>query len=119
MASDLLLAEAGNVIWKHMRVGILTSEEGKAIFTDIIDMPVRLVGHKNMVKHALELVETHNMTVYDSLYLALALEQAGVVFTADKKLLETAKLLHLKISQPYFLVKDVLKFFRFSNMDWP
>ncbi len=97
LAPELMLAEAGNVIWKYMRGGILTSEEGKELFTDIMDMPVRLVGHKNLVKHALELAEMYNMTVYDSLYLALALEQGGIVFTADKKLLETAKLLHLNI----------------------
>jgi predicted nucleic acid-binding protein len=97
LAPELLIAEAGNVIWKYIRAGIMTSEEGKAMFKDIADMPVRLVGHKKLAKHSLELAETYNMTVYDSLYLALALEQGGTVFTADKKLLETAKLLHLNI----------------------
>ena len=97
LAPELMLAEAGNVVWKYMRAGILTSEEGRAMFKDIEDMPVRLVGHKKLAKHSLELAETYSMTVYDSLYLALALEQGGIMFTADKKLLEAAKLLHLTI----------------------
>ncbi|MFO7876821.1 MAG: type II toxin-antitoxin system VapC family toxin [Desulfovermiculus sp.] len=95
LAPQLLIAEAGNVIWKYMRSGILTSEEGKAIFQDIINMPVRLVGHKDLAKHSLDLAEKHNLTVYDSLFIALALEQGGVLFTADQKMLETAKLLHV------------------------
>lgn len=97
LAPELLLAEAGNVIWKYMQAGILTSEEGKAMFKDIVDMPVRLIGHKKLVKHSLELAEMYNLTMYDSLFIALALEQGGVVFTADNKMLETAKLLHLNI----------------------
>ncbi len=97
MAPDLLLAEAGDVIWKYMRAGILTSEEGKAMFMDIVDMPVRLVGHKSLAKHSLQLAEMHNLTVYDALFIALALEQGGLVFTADLKMLQTAKLLQLNI----------------------
>ena len=58
-------------------------------------MPIRLLPHKGLIQRALELAGSLETTVYDALYLALAVEHSAGVFTADAEMERLAESLHL------------------------
>lgn len=95
IAPELLMAEAANVINKKQRSGELSESEGDQLLSDILSVPIRLFPHRPILPRAFELARAHNLTVYDTLYLALAEEHGAVIFTGDRKLLSIAE--HLKL----------------------
>jgi predicted nucleic acid-binding protein len=96
IAPELLMAEAANVINKKQLSGELSESEGDQLLSDILSVPIRLFPHRPILPKAFELARTHNLTVYDTLYLALAEEHGAVIFTGDRKLLSIAERLKLQ-----------------------
>ena len=96
IAPELLMAEAANVINKKQLSGELSESEGDQLLSDILSVPIRLFPHRPILPRAFELARAHNLTVYDTLYLALAEEHGAVIFTGDRKLLTIAERLKLQ-----------------------
>ena len=96
IAPELLMAEAANVINKKQLSGELSESEGDQLLSDILSVPIRLFPHRPILPRAFDLARTHNLTVYDTLYLALAEEHGAVIFTGDRKLLSIAERLKLQ-----------------------
>lgn len=91
LAPDLLLPEIGNVLWKKVRRGELGIPEAQGILEDFIRFPIETQGSKGLLRAAWDLSARWGVTVYDGLYLALAVgRQCGIV-TADRKLYESLK----------------------------
>ncbi|MBW2026286.1 MAG: type II toxin-antitoxin system VapC family toxin [Deltaproteobacteria bacterium] len=82
IAPELLLAEAANALNKKRK-------------SDLLTVPIRLFPHRPILMRALELAEDNGLTVYDNLYLALAEEHGGVIYSADRKLIKAASRLGL------------------------
>ena len=95
IAPELMLAEAGNVANKKRCQGLLTREEASELVHLMRSMPVRYLSHVDLITPALELAESHALTVYDALYLALARKQNVRLFTADEQLARIASILGL------------------------
>jgi predicted nucleic acid-binding protein len=95
IAPELLLAEAANVLNKKRIAGELNSDESDRLLSDLVSVPIRLFPHQPIILSAFELARDHNLTVYDTLYLALAEDHGAVLFSADRKLLSTA--VHLRL----------------------
>ena len=91
VAPDLLLAEAGQVLHKKRRLGLLTGEEARALLEAILLLPIETMSHRRFVERASELAESGGTTVYDSLFLAVAENYDAVLFTADTKLARKAQ----------------------------
>lgn len=96
IAPELLLAEAANVINKKQLTGELSKSESDQLLSDILSVPIRLYPHRPILPRAFDLARAHNLTVYDTLYLALAEEHGAVIFTGDRKLLTIAERLQLQ-----------------------
>ena len=96
IAPELLLAEAANVLNKKQLSGELSESESNQLHSDILTVPIRFFPHRPILVRAFELAKTHHLTVYDTLYLALAEEHGAVIFTCDRKLLTIAARLQLK-----------------------
>ena len=96
IAPELLMAEAANVINKKQLSGELSESEGDQLLSDILSVPIRLFPHRPILPRTFELARAHNLTVYDTLYLALAEEHGAVIFTGDRKLLTIAERLKLQ-----------------------
>ena len=96
IAPELLLAEAANVINKKQLTGELSKSESDQLLSDILSVPIRLYPHRPILPRAFDLARAHNLTVYDTLYLALAEEHGAVIFTGDRKLLTIAERLKLQ-----------------------
>ncbi|MBW1681977.1 MAG: type II toxin-antitoxin system VapC family toxin [Deltaproteobacteria bacterium] len=90
LGPELLLAETANVVNKKRKSGELSKEESEQLLADLLSMPIRLFPHRPLLPRALELAGEHNLTVYDTLYLALAEDRGAVLYSADQRLLKAA-----------------------------
>ena len=95
IAPELLMAESANVLNKKRKSAELTAIEGERLLTSIIELPIRLFPHRPLIPRAFELAMECNLSVYDTLYLALAENRGAIVFTADLKLQKSSAHLHL------------------------
>ncbi|MCJ7806998.1 MAG: type II toxin-antitoxin system VapC family toxin [Clostridia bacterium] len=91
LAPELIIAEMGNVVWKKLQRGELSLEEARLIVDTITDsFPVKLSESRGLLPAGLEVAATCGLTVYDSLYVALAAVKGATLVTADKKLAQAA-----------------------------
>ena len=96
IAPELLMAESANVLNKKRKSNQLTAAESDQLLIRIIELPVRLFPHRPLIPRAFELAMDRNLSVYDTLFLALAEEQGAVLFTADQRLKKIAARLGLQ-----------------------
>jgi predicted nucleic acid-binding protein len=85
LAPDLLLPELAQVIWKRTRRGELTGEQGIAILRQLNRAPLTIHSSALLIEIALEIALALARTVYDCLYLTLAIQQRCRLVTADRR----------------------------------
>jgi predicted nucleic acid-binding protein len=90
IAPELMLAEAANALNKKRHQGHLSSDETAELAALFCRMPVRYLGHRDLIAGAVKLAATCGLTVYDSLFLELARQKSARLFTADQRLAEAA-----------------------------
>ena len=83
---DLALAEFTQVLWKKEQAGYLTSSEVDEIMAAFLDLPLEVFGLIDILSDSLSLARQHALSVYDSLFLALATKRKAELITADKRL---------------------------------
>jgi predicted nucleic acid-binding protein len=83
---DLLWAEFGNIVWKKWRRQEITAEEGRSIVQDLRKYTFRVFVSDRLRIGAWEIASRFNRSFYDSLYLALAIQEDCPLVTADHKL---------------------------------
>jgi predicted nucleic acid-binding protein len=86
VAPDLLFAETANTIWKKIRREELTAEEGQRLVTDIGRIAVQPISCRALAQDAHTLANATGRTVYDSMYVALAVRLNTRAITADDRL---------------------------------
>ena len=86
LAPDLLWAELGNVLWKKSRAGELTAEEARDLLHDLRRFPISTIPSFGLIGLALDIATRFGRSVYDSLYLALAMGRHCQVVTSDRRL---------------------------------
>ena len=86
VAPDLLYPEVGNAVWKRVRRGELTSDEGRRLIGDIAAVAVETIAARGLIGEAFAIATASGQTVYDSTYLALAVRLETQVVTADQRL---------------------------------
>lgn len=91
LAPDLIFAEVGNILWKKWRLKELTIDIANAILNDFKRVPFEVHEHEGLLNTAWHIATTYNCTVYDSLYVALAEIENGLLVTADSALYKTLK----------------------------
>jgi len=89
IAPDLLFAETANTIWKKVRRKELTAEDGRRLVADMGRVAVEAVSCRALAEDAHALATVTGRTVYDCLYIALAVRLNTRAITADDWL-ETA-----------------------------
>lgn len=86
VAPDLLFAETANTIWKKIRRQELTAAEGQQLVADIGRIAVETVSCRALAEDAHALANATGRTVYDSMYVALAVRLNTRSITADARL---------------------------------
>ena len=87
IAPSHVQAEVGNVVWKRSSRGDITPDDARGMVHDFIQqtaVELREVGP--LLPAALLIALRYERTVYDSLYLALAMREHCRMITADERL---------------------------------
>jgi len=82
---DLMWAEIGNVLGKKSRAGQVTGREAARIIRALDDFPVTVFPSRLVLEGALEIALGTGRSVYDSVYLALAIALDCRLVTADER----------------------------------
>lgn len=91
LAPDLMFPEAGNAMWKKVRRGELTPDEALRLAADISAAAVEAISMRGLLPDAEALALSTGMTVYDAMYVALAVRLETQAITADDQLLRIAR----------------------------
>lgn len=86
LTPDLLFPEFGNTLWKKITRGEIQPDEARSIVTALGRIPLVVVSSAGLIGAALEIAVAHRRTVYDGLYVALAVDRDCVLVTADNRL---------------------------------
>lgn len=85
IAPDLLFPETGNTVWKKVRRGELSPEEGQRLVDDLSVIAVEAVAMRALLPDAHALALRTGITVYDATYLTLAVRLDTQVITGDDR----------------------------------
>jgi predicted nucleic acid-binding protein len=85
-APDLVWAEVGNIVWKRWRKGEISPERARAILEVFSGFPLQIYSSETLSRTAWGIAHTFNRSFYDSLYLALAIQEGCLMVTADRRL---------------------------------
>ncbi|MDX2139322.1 MAG: type II toxin-antitoxin system VapC family toxin [Chloroflexota bacterium] len=70
---EFCLIECTNVIWKHVRYQGMQRSQADLTLRDLRALPLKQAGVKSILSNALDIGLRHQLAVYDSLYVALAI----------------------------------------------
>jgi predicted nucleic acid-binding protein len=91
LAPDLLWAELGSVFWKRQRRGELEPRTAMRLLRDFSRLPIEFHAAERLTEAALDLAVRQGVTLYDGLYLALAVGNECRVVTADRRLYDACQ----------------------------
>ena len=86
VAPDLIFAEVANTIWKKVRRGDISNETARAIVADLLLIDIDTVPCRDLTREAHALSAETGRSVYDAMYLALAVRLNTRLITADQRL---------------------------------
>jgi predicted nucleic acid-binding protein len=92
---DLVIKETVNAIWKRVMRKEISLEETKSMFEamkEILNKAVIIENEMDYIDEAFEISIKQNITVYDSLYIALAKKKKLELLTADEMQAQAATL---------------------------
>lgn len=84
-APDLLFAEIANAIWEKVLRGQLTRAESESLVSDFEKIGVSTTPCRALASDAHAIALITSRSVYDSMYVALALRLDTRVITADER----------------------------------
>jgi len=91
MAPALLPAEFGNVALKKALRSLCSFDQAQRQVDYFSILEIRYVDCRALLAPAFVLARDHSLTVYDALYLALAISQKVSIATFDQKLSDAAR----------------------------
>src|SRR5271157_3998760 len=94
IAPDLLLAEFASLVAKRHRRKQISAMQAHAAFALMTKCAPRLFDMRPRLFRALDLSVQHQMSLWDCVYLALALEHDCPLLTADGRLFRAGKARH-------------------------
>ena len=89
-APALWLVEANSALWRRARIGELTEDEAEERARELALAPVASIPCQRDLPSALRLALDLRHSIYDCLYLALAIREDCAMVTADRKFRQLA-----------------------------
>lgn len=86
LAPDLLFLEVGNVVWRKVCAGEIEAADGRAMVAAILEAPLHVEESTALLPAAWEIAVLHDRSVYDGIYLALAVALGVPLVSADLRL---------------------------------
>jgi predicted nucleic acid-binding protein len=94
MSLDHILKEAGNAIWKAYIKGYIAERDASERFLNLIKLTrhvMKLINETELIGEAGEIAIKNKISLYDSLYIALALREKAKLLTLDSVQAEAAE----------------------------
>ena len=89
LVPDLFWVECANVAWKAVRVGRLPLASADAALTALTEYDFPTVPSPSLLSSAFQIATAFQRTIYDSIYVALALKSKAQLVTADERLVNS------------------------------
>lgn len=90
-APDLFDLEVCSVVCKRIHRGEISAHDGERVADLLEQVPVRRHADRDLLRPALAIARTTRQTIYDSLYLALAVILEAPMVTADERFYRAAR----------------------------
>jgi predicted nucleic acid-binding protein len=84
---DLVVKEVANAVWKMFKKGAFSIEESKTILNalkEIVEKVVKIEGEHEYIDEAIKIAFNRDITIYDSLYIAMAKVKGLNLLTIDE-----------------------------------
>ncbi len=91
VAPNLIMLECANALWSKVRSKLLSRAAATLGLTKIANAPMRLRTETDIIDAAQAIAFEIDRTVYDSVYLAIAIADNGVLVTADERFAAAAE----------------------------
>lgn len=92
---DLAIKELGNALWKKVRRDEMRLEDADEVLKNY-PLAVNIIDQREYLGKSLEIAVEHEITLYDSLFIAVALENDYELVTCDRKQVSVATELGVK-----------------------
>ena len=83
---DIFWSESANILWKAFRRGRCNEETARASLAALQELAIPTVPAFVLLDPAFGIAMNYSRTVYDALYVALAMKSKSQLVTADEKL---------------------------------
>jgi predicted nucleic acid-binding protein len=84
-APSFFEVELANVLWKKLRQGLLIRAQADHFLSQLPGLPLARHADASLVTPAFDIADRTGRTVYDCMYLALAVRLGGRMVTADER----------------------------------
>jgi predicted nucleic acid-binding protein len=81
--------ELANVLWKKVRQRLLDRAQADLFLTQLPGLPLTRHADTSLVAAAFDIADRTGRTVYDCMYVALAVQLGGKMVTADDRLVNS------------------------------
>jgi predicted nucleic acid-binding protein len=105
LAPDLIWSEVCSALWKQWRRGRLPSDAARVLIQDFRRYPLRIAPSEALLSEAWDIAEEFGRSIYDSLYLALAVRRGCPLVTADRAFYRAIK--NKPLAAPVLWVEDM------------
>jgi predicted nucleic acid-binding protein len=82
---EFCLIECVNVLWKNVRLRGLPQTDADQMIFELLALPFQIMPVSTLLPRALQIGLNHQLAVYDSLYIALALSLNCPLITVDTR----------------------------------
>jgi predicted nucleic acid-binding protein len=86
LVPDLFWPELGNALWKGVWKQTINRAWAEKAYAKVEELDIPTIPCSEFVPKALQLAVSHGRTVYDSLYVVLAMHSQADLITADERL---------------------------------
>jgi predicted nucleic acid-binding protein len=83
---DLFWPEFANILWKAQRLGRCSRSSADEAVRSMTSQKLPTVSSATLIEAAFSIATAFDRTVYDSLYVALAVQSGAQLVTADERL---------------------------------
>lgn len=93
-STSLLVKESFNALLEARKIGRIGSEEAEKILEVVLTLlgaNIKIHPQEDLMRSAFNIATDHGITIYDSVYLALAKKLDGSLASRDKKQMEVAR----------------------------